>query len=87
MILISARRARGLWAACLMTVERLGGLLRGHGTAWGASHTRWIAPDGTLQRSFVQVFRDRVLRDETRRAGLELGGWTGGHAVLKRPTE
>jgi hypothetical protein len=78
-ILLSARRARGIWARVLLTVQWLAG--GGRGT-WGASHTRWISMRGDLRRSFVQVFSARALAREARAAGLRQAGWEAGHGRL-----
>ena len=78
-ILLSARRARGAWTRCVLTVQWLAG---GGSGLWGASHTRWISVRGELRRSFVQVFTARALARETRAAGLRDMGWEGGHACL-----
>ncbi|HEX5045397.1 MAG TPA: class I SAM-dependent methyltransferase [Candidatus Polarisedimenticolaceae bacterium] len=78
-ILLSARRARGLWARALLSLQWLAG--GGRGT-WGASHTRWITVGGDLRRSFVQVFSARALRREAGAAGLRQAGWEGGHGCL-----
>ncbi len=50
---------------------------------FGATHTRWIAPDGSIGRSFVHVFGDAALRREIAAAGFTLGGWEAGRAVLR----
>jgi hypothetical protein len=50
----------------------------------GHSHTRWLSPDGVLQRSFVQVHGEASLAREVRRAGFQVGTWEAGHAFLRR---
>ena len=53
-----------------------------HGGGWGSSHTRWIAPDGRMHRSFVQVFSKPRLRSETSAAGFGRGTLRDGYLVL-----
>ena len=59
--------------------------LRRPADEWGASHTRYIAPDGTLHRAFVRYFTPAALRREARRAGLRVGAWHGAHLELLAP--
>jgi len=51
-------------------------------STWGASHTRYVAPDGALRRSFVHYFGARQLHDEIVQAGLRPGRCLGGHLEL-----
>ena len=78
-ILLSARRARGVWVRFLLTLQWVAGGGRG---LWGASHTRWISVRGELHRSFVQVFSSRALAREAHAAGLRQMDWDGGHGCL-----
>lgn len=80
-IFLSARRLRNLYESLLLSVQWLrGGMWRGG--AWGDSHTRWIAPDGSLRRSFIHIFPERRLKRESRQAGLQMGEFQGGHCLL-----
>ncbi len=81
-LFLSARRVRSVWERTVLSVQWLCSLRRGE-REWGRSHTRWVAPGGALERSFVQVFDPRRLRAEARRAGFRAGRWEGGHAVLE----
>jgi SAM-dependent methyltransferase len=93
-VLLSARRAATLWERTVLTVQWLAAVKEVKGSSldlghslgvpeWGDSHTRWIASDGTLCRSFVRVFTRGQLRREAAEAGLRMGPWEGGHAVLR----
>lgn len=83
--LLSARRLRRPYDALLLTLQHAARRRRGERSEWGATHTRWIAPDGRLARSFVQVFSRRALEREIDAAGLRAGRWIGGHRILRRP--
>jgi SAM-dependent methyltransferase len=82
-VFLSARRPRAaLYYRMMLALQWFRrGMKRG---TWGASHTRWISPDGVLHRSFVQVHTERSIDDEARRAGFETSAWEGGHMVMKR---
>jgi hypothetical protein len=67
----------------ILTLQWLRGAGR-PGGSWGDSHTRYLAPDGSLRRSYVHYFTPRRLRGEARQAGLRLDHWTGGHVELRR---
>jgi SAM-dependent methyltransferase len=82
-LLLSARRPGHLYGRWILTLQWL---RRGAGGGWGRTHTRWVAADGELHRSFVQVHRDGALAREVRAAGFEPGPWEGGHAILRRTT-
>ncbi len=81
-LLLSARRATSWYARMILSLQWLA---RGSmaGSEWGDSHTRWIAADGSLRRSFVRVFRPSQLTKETHSAGLTAGPWDGGHCVVR----
>ena len=81
-VFLSARRVQTAYGRFILTTQRLArGRVRG--SAWGASHTRWIAPDGSMRRSFVQVFPPARLRREIESAGFRAGDFEGGHVVLE----
>jgi len=80
-VFLSARRVRGFYDRAILTLEWLGSGSRGP-SGWGASHTRWIAPDGTLHRSFVFAFTEKSIRREIESAGFRTEPWEGGHRVL-----
>ena len=82
-ILLSARRVRRIYERGILSLQWLSNARRRH-RPWGASHTRYIAPDGKLLRSFVHYFTDAALRREVGSAGMRLGAWQGGHAVVER---
>jgi len=80
-IFLSARRLRNFYEILLLSLQWLrGGMWRGG--AWGDSHTRWIAPDGSMRRSFIHIFPERRLKQESRQAGLTMGEFQGGHCLL-----
>jgi SAM-dependent methyltransferase len=81
-IFLSARRAHGMYSRMLLSLQWLVAPTRGDGE-WGRSHTRWIDNQGAVRRAFVRHFRDRDLRLETSAAGLSMGPWRDGHAVLR----
>ena len=81
-VFLSARRYERLYDPLVLTVQRAVRL--GEERArWGQSHTRWIAPDGALRRSFVQVFGEKTLRRELAAAGFRAAGWRGNHLLLE----
>lgn len=51
---------------------------------WGSSHTRWVAQDGTLKRSFIRLFSERQLAREFAAVGLHQVERAAGWRVLKR---
>src|SRR5262249_19643051 len=77
-VFLSARTVQSAWARSILTAQRVR-----WGTSFGASHTRWIASDGSLRRSFVQVFSGSRLRGEIESAGMRAGDLAGGHVVLE----
>ncbi len=81
-LLLSARRASTWYARMILSLQWLA---RGStpGSEWGDSHTRWVAADGSLRRSYVRVFRPSQLREETGAAGLRIGPWNAGHCVVR----
>ena len=82
-VFLSARRPRaGLYYRMMLTLQWLRRGMKGG--IWGASHTRWISPDGVMHRSFVQVHTERSIDREARRAGFETSAWEGGHMVMER---
>ena len=81
-VLLSARRIRGTWARTVLAIQWLSGRRRGGIGEWGDSHTRWVASDGTLRRSFVRLFTEPELSREAGLAGFAMEPWFGGHAVL-----
>jgi SAM-dependent methyltransferase len=83
-LLLSARRVRRSHDARMLDVQHRAARRRGISVPWGASHTRWIAPDGRIQRSFVMVFRERALAREIAAAGLSPGCWMSGHRIVHR---
>lgn len=80
-IILSARATSGWWERCILTLQwaRTRG---GEDGAWGAAHTRWIARDGSMSRSFVRIFEVRTLRRETAKAGFRMGPYEAGRALL-----
>jgi SAM-dependent methyltransferase len=85
-VFLSARRAGRLYDVVILTLQRL--VRAGRREArWGQSHTRWIAPDGSLHRSFVQFFTTSAVRREAEAAGLRMGDWRGNHCLLVRNAE
>jgi SAM-dependent methyltransferase len=82
-VLLSARRLRPGRDAAMLA---LSWLARGGTGSWGDTHTRWIAADGSLRRSFLHVFPAGALAREVAAAGFRAGSWSGGHVEL-RPAE
>jgi hypothetical protein len=80
-VFLAARRFERLYDPLILTLQ-LGVRLGRVGARWGQSHTRWIAPDGSLHRSFIQVFAKRAIEREAREAGFVMEPWRGGHSVL-----
>jgi SAM-dependent methyltransferase len=82
-VFVSARRVGRPYVRAMLTLEWLLARARGRGRPWGSSHTRYLTPDGRLERSFVQVFTEHRLRREVERAGFVVLDWQGGHARLR----
>lgn len=81
-VFLSARRAGSPWERLVLTRQWLARRDERPRPSWGASHTRWIAADGSLRRSFVHVFTRHRLRDEAVAAGLGLEEWGGAHGAF-----
>jgi hypothetical protein len=81
-VFLSARRSQSAYTSLIFALQGLAARRRGAGGAWGDSHTRWIAEDGAMRRSFVHVFSDRRLRAEIAAGGFALLSWHGGHGTL-----
>ncbi len=81
-IFLSARMARRSWERIILTTQWLNGARSSNG-AWGDSHTRWVSPDGILQRSFVHLFTESSLRKEVSQAGLIMDKWEESHTILR----
>ena len=68
-LLLSARIIRGGWSRAVLAAQ----WLRSAGRCEpGDSHTRFLAPDGTVHRSFVHCFTARSLRREYEAAEIGL---------------
>jgi SAM-dependent methyltransferase len=80
-IFLSARRLLSFYEALVLSIQWLRGGVWRRGS-WGDSHTRWIAPDGSLRRSFIHIFPERRLKRELLEAGLRVGDFQGGHWSL-----
>jgi len=78
-IFLSARRIRSTHDRVVLTQQWAARAGRGE---WGDSHTRWIATDGSLRRSYVRVFTRAQLDAEFAAAGLRLHDWHAGHGLL-----
>ncbi len=78
-LFVSGRRCDSTYRRMILTLQWA---LR-PGRPWGDSHTRWIAMDGTLRRSFVHVFSDGGLDREIRAGGFRPGTRIGGHQELE----
>ena len=78
-IFLSARRLRSIYDRVVLTQQWAARAGRGE---WGDSHTRWIATDGTLRRSYVRVFTRARLDAEFAAASLRLNDWHAGHGLL-----
>jgi hypothetical protein len=79
-LFLSARRATSWYQRSILTLQHA---VQDTAGEWGDSHTRWIATNGEMRRSFLRVFTDRDLASEARAAGFEIGTWEGGHAMLR----
>jgi SAM-dependent methyltransferase len=83
-IFLSARLARRPYERLLLTLQ----WLRRSGirpSLWGASHTRYIGPDGAFHRSFVHCFTLKRLRREIAAARLSASAFLEGHIELSAP--
>ena len=78
-IFLSARRVRSIYDRAVLVQQWVA---RGGRGECGDSHTRWIATDGTLRRSYVRVFTRAQLDAEFAAAGLRLHDWQAGHGLL-----
>ena len=78
-IFLSARRIRSTYDRVVLAQQWAA---RGGSGEYGDSHTRWIATDGTLRRSYVRVFTRSQLDAEFATAGLRLHDWHAGHGLL-----
>lgn len=83
-ILLSARRAARAYERLILSLQWLA-VARRRGNDWGSSHTRWIAPDGNIGRSFIHIFTAANLRRELREAGLTMSSSDGSHVILTLP--
>jgi SAM-dependent methyltransferase len=83
-IFLSARIARRPYERLLLTLQwlRRGGL---RPSLWGASHTRYIGPDGAFHRSFVHCFTLKRLLREISAARLSASAFLEGHIELSVP--
>ncbi len=83
-VFLSARRFERLYDPLILTLQWISRLDDDDGrlARWGQSHTRWIGHDGTLHRSFVQVFTNAALRREVEEAEFVMGEWRGNHCLL-----
>jgi SAM-dependent methyltransferase len=79
-LFLSARRVRSAYERAILSEQWLS---RRGDCEWGASHTRWIGPDGTLHRAFVQLLTERSLAAEAHAAGFRILCWEGGHGLLQ----
>jgi SAM-dependent methyltransferase len=82
-IYLSARVVQRSYERLILTLQWLRGAGQ-RGGSWGDSHTRYLAPDGSLRRSYVHYFTLGRLREEATQAGLLLDHWIGGHGELRR---
>ncbi len=80
-IFLSAWRVRKVYDRLVLTVQWIAAGGRG-ADGWGSSHTRWIAPDGSMHRSCKAALTARALRREARDAGLRVGVSSDGHLAL-----
>lgn len=80
-VFLSARTLHAAYERFILTVQRLARSRR-PGAEWGDSHTRWIAADGSLNRSFVRYFSDAQLRHEIESAGFRIAEWRDAHGML-----
>lgn len=79
-VFLSARRIRSTYERFILGQQWVAGRGRGE---WGDSHTRWIATDGTLRRSYVRAFTPAQLEAEVVVAGFRLVEWQAGHGLLR----
>ncbi len=79
-VFVSARRERSSYERRILVLQWFARGCRGER---GDSHTRWIATDGRLRRSFVRVFSLPELRAECAAAGFGLEDWEAGHGRLQ----
>jgi SAM-dependent methyltransferase len=82
-VFLSARRAGSVYERAILSVQWLARRPLDPGE-WGRSHSRWVAGDGSLRRSFVHVFTERRLAAEILASGFVAGESGGGHVLLRR---
>jgi len=80
-VFLSARRVSSIQSRSILALQWFA-LQRTVEAEWGDSHTRWIANDGSLRRSFVHVFTTAGLRTEAEQAGFRPARWVEGHGLL-----
>ena len=80
-VLVSARILRRPYERCILTLQRLA--RRTGAVEWGDSHTRWVAADGAVRRSYARYFSLPQLAREARAAGLRLEAWRDAHGILR----
>ncbi len=83
-VFLSARQVTGLWMGMILTKQWILRRIRGMRGGWGAGHTRWIAGDATMRRSFVQHFTRGMLTRETGSAGFVMGRRCSWHTILRK---
>lgn len=83
-VFLSARRIAGARMGVFLSLQWILRRIRTRPGEWGAGHTRWIAGDATLRRSFVQHFTRGMLFRETGTAGFVMGRRAGGHTILRK---
>jgi hypothetical protein len=81
-IFLSARLSQGAYTRGILMLSRVAGRTSQE-AAVGATHTRWIAADGTLQRAFVRSFSMRALTGEITEAGFVMGHARAGHVEIR----
>jgi len=79
-LLLSARVTPGRWSRVVLAAQWLRSAGRRDP---GDSHTRFLAPDGTVHRSFVLCFTARSLRREYLAAAIDLVAWERSFLVLE----
>jgi len=80
-LFLSARRRSTLYERTIVELQRWSSRHEADHRR-GDSHTRWIAADGSLRRSFVHLFSAAELDGEVRAAGFRPVEWRGGHLLL-----
>ncbi|MGH9866588.1 MAG: class I SAM-dependent methyltransferase [Candidatus Polarisedimenticolia bacterium] len=81
-VYLSARMTKSAYARGILLLVLIA--RRNHQErAFGATHTRWMAADGSLRRAFVKSFTHGALAGEIQEAGFVMGTHSSGHVEIR----